>query len=229
MALPQVLDRVSTTFGTTATSHPVAMPTITVAGRLLLIIIDLNQSTGTATTPSGWTLVQSGGTFAHTLVYAKPADGTEGGTTVDVVTSNSVEGAAYCIQVGTWGGSIANDIACAAPSTGTATNPDPPSTSWTWGSFDVLVIACDGHDKTSNATAAPTNYGNLNGIQAGGTFTAAVDIADRSIAAGASPEDPGAFTYGTSSNWTAFTIVIKGSGLPPYPWRVHRMQPRGAR
>lgn len=87
--------------GTGALENPIAgtfqvpYPATTVAGRLLLMhIVATLAGDCTITTPAGWTLVGTvdvGASAGESAVYWKVADGTEGGTNVDVtITAGSV-------------------------------------------------------------------------------------------------------------------------------------------
>ena len=77
-----------TAFTTDATSHLVAMPATVDAGDLLVTLVATDGS-ATLTTPSGWTNLSSvpQSTTVRGSCSYKIAVGTEGGTTVDFVTS----------------------------------------------------------------------------------------------------------------------------------------------
>jgi len=96
---PALADDTTTLFPSETTSHAVTMPTTVNAGELLLVDIHVGSDDTSKdyaiTTPTGWTQVihttlgySSGGESHRSRVgiFAKVADGTEDGTTVDFVT-----------------------------------------------------------------------------------------------------------------------------------------------
>lgn len=221
MALPVVASVTPTVFNSDASTHNCAIPATVNAGDLL-ILVWAQSLTNAITTPSGWTVLcastatsDSGGRGA---VYGKLADGSEAGGTVNVATSGNVRGAAsHVIRITGWFGTIATGIAAGTPATGASANPDPPSTTWAWGTSDVLAIACghamSGSDRVfsgfpSSYTGGTYSAGNSG---AGGFDTAMVATAFRSISGGSSPENPGTFTVGTSVGWLANTIIVRPS------------------
>ncbi len=106
MAFPIVESVTATVFDTAAaTSHLVAMPAVVNSGELLVAEF-VNPGAGTVTTPTGWTQLHttvSGGSVRLGSYY-KVAAGTEGGTTVDFVTSGTVKALAHVYRVSGWHG-----------------------------------------------------------------------------------------------------------------------------
>lgn len=220
MASPTRQSVSGTTFAS-ATSHPVACPATVNLGDLLAMIFGLDGTTTgapTLTTPSGWSILcvrtqaQVAANFVAGIVYAKDAAGTEGGTTVDVVTSAAVVAAAQVYRVTGWGGTLGTDVVAGTPSsTNTGQTIDPPSVSWSWGSLDELIIAATVSDANGwTGPTAPTNYTNLT-VENLGATPVTIASATRALTATASPEDPGVFTWTGASNhpMVAFTIAIK--------------------
>lgn len=228
MTAPSVESLTATPFSSSATAHLVNMPASVTAGWLLLMGFGFSPDT-TVTTPSGWSIVAAKITDTATqIVYGKVADGTEGGTTVDVVTGVARPAAAQVYAISGWGGTLATNVVSGGGNTsgGTPTNaPDPPEVSWTWGALDELFIVFAHATATSTFTAAPTNYTDLTTTQAASAGSANwMASARRAVTADASPEDPGTFTLSATELWVANTIAVKpASKAPPVfsrPWRI---------
>lgn len=233
-APPPVQSVTTSSFTTNATSHAVAMPATVNAGDLLLMFFTVD-SIPTITTPSGWSIVAPKTTTAGNshcaIVYGKKADGTEGGTTVDVVTDTTEQAVAHVYRVTDWGGTLSTDVVAGTPSVASSTNnPNPPSVSWPWGTVDVLVIASEHHSENGDASAAPTNYTNLTVTNTStGTAGAAVGSAWRAMTGATSPEDPGTFSYSTGAYKIANTVAVKAAqALPQRPILVKQAVQRSA-
>jgi hypothetical protein len=194
---------VYTSAGSAVTSAPVTMPINIITGDLLIMVVKLG-STGTATTPTGWTLLSSRSSTGNSYIYYKVSDGSET-THIDVtVTSSNVSAITY--RISNYEGTPEAGFA--------ATNVnDPPSLTTSWSSTKNLVIAACTTRQSNNAfTAAPSGYSNLVtvGDPSSGT-TAHVRLATASIQVNAATENPGAFTTtGTLDNPHSATIAIKG-------------------
>ena len=211
MASPTTVAPTTTAFTASTVNHNVAMPATVNAGELLLLFFQEN-GTSAVTTPSGWSIVVA--RFGGSIIYGKVAAGTEGGGGVNVITGSAETAVAHVYVVAGWGGSLTNDIAAPTTATATSTNPDPPSASWTWGTVDILIITSAGYPANGSASAAPTNYTNLTSTNvASSGEEVSINTARRSRTAAASPENPGVFTFGTSTTWRANTVVV--NGIPP--------------
>jgi hypothetical protein len=88
---------------------------------------------------------------------------------------------------------------------GSSTNSNPPLHTPPNGAKDYLWIATRSGDSTVQATAAPTNYTDLE-TQAGATNSAATAIAIRFL--NAASEDPETFTS-ASEQWVSWTLAIE--------------------
>ena len=222
MASPTVQSITPSTFGTDATAHLVSMPATVDAGDLLLMLFTADGAP-TITTPSGWSIVaaKTDRTSAVcAVIYGKDAAGTEGGTTVDVVTSASEQAAAQVYRITGWGGTLSTDVVAGTPVTAVSADPNPPSVSWTWGTVDVLVIASEHHSANDNASAGPTNYTNLTTTNTATGFAgAAIGSARRAMTAASSPENPAAFTL-ASNDHIANTVAVKGQVDTTTPRRI---------
>ncbi len=201
---PTVASVTESTFSTATTAHAVLMPATVVSGDLLLALLRCDADATSITTPSGWTAKSGAVTGA---LYAKVADGTEGGTTVDFVTDIADEMAAqvYRINKNTWYGDVGIGVTF-ADATATSTTPDPPNLAPGWGTLDILWLAIS-HDTTSTAyTAFPANYTNTINTQETGGDASVVSVR-REL--NASSENPGTFTLAASRLWHARTIAIR--------------------
>lgn len=86
-----------------------------------------------------------------------------------------------------------------------ATNANPPSHTPAGGSADYLWIAAAAIDGQITASAAPTNYSNLQAQAASGATGASIATAERQRTA--SSEDPDTFTTGSQEYVTATLAV----------------------
>jgi len=92
-----------------------------------------------------------------------------------------------------------------ASSQGDSTNSDPAN--FNPGTSAARIWICSRHgDGLTVATAAPTNYGNLQSRTAGGASGASTNTAERSLTA--SSDDPGVFTSSTEQ-WVCLTVAVE--------------------
>lgn len=222
MAFPQVSSITPTAFSTNATQHLVAMPATVDAGDLLLLMIAFDGGP-TITNPSGWTeLLNVPSEQAHgKLVTAKSADGTEDGTTVDVVTSAAEMAGAQVYRITGWHGTIATgvEVGTSNGAGGVTTNSPPAFNPTNWDVDDTLWIAVLTVGTPSAAidvSGYPASY--TNGTETdpvGGTAGALVATARRENATAS--EDAGDFTMSTAPTGSrAFVIAIRpgAAGTP---------------
>ena len=210
LAAPVVTSVTETAFGTDTPNHNVTMPATVNAGNLLIVLFT-NDGDATVTTPTGWSLLASNNTGSHVRlsVYYKIAVGTEGGTTVNFVTSASEQAAAQVYRITDWHGTTPPEISTAATNTTAAPNPaslDPVG----WGVTDTLWLAVAGQDRgdQSGTTTYPASYDyGISTLSANNTASCRTLSARRALAAAS--EDPGAFTIPASEQWVAFTIAVR--------------------
>ena len=192
-----------TSAGTAVTTAPVTMPSNIITGDLLIMVLKVG-STGTATTPTGWTLLSSRSSTGNSYIYYKISDGTENNHTN--VTISTAHASAITYRISNYEGTPEASFA--------ATNVnDPPSLTTSWSSTKNLFIAACTTRQSNNAfTAAPTGYSNLLTIGDPSTGTTThVRLATAVKEANAATDDPAAFTTtGTLDNPHSATIVIKG-------------------
>lgn len=199
-----------------ATAHNVDMPATVNAGDLLLALIT-NDGNATITSPGGgWTqqTTLNSGTAVRGSVWAKVANGTEGGTQVNFVTSASEEMAAqvYKVPAGNWSGSLAG-VEASAVASGSVNNPNPPSLNpGAWGTENTLWLSYAAGSSYTSVNSYPTNHtSGVHTISNTGTAGASTSSAWRTV--NAASEDPGAFSMSTTSDAVAITVAIRPAGF----------------
>ncbi|HUX48691.1 MAG TPA: hypothetical protein VMV76_05970, partial [Dehalococcoidia bacterium] len=210
LAASVVTSVTETAFGTDTTDHNVDMPATVDAGDLLIVLFT-NDGSETVTTPAGWTELASDANGVHVRlsVYYKIAAGTEGGTTVNFVTSAAEEAAAQVYRITDWHGTTPPEISTAA--TGSDAAPDPASLDPVgWDVADTLWLAAAGQNRgdQSGTTAYPASYTDgISTLSSSGPSGCRTHSARRVLAAAS--EDPGAFTIPVPAEWVAFTIAVR--------------------
>jgi len=210
LAAPAVASVTETAFGTDTTNHYINMPATVDVGDLLIVLFT-NDGSATVTTPDGWTQLAStaNGSAVRLSVYYKIAEGTEGGTTVNFVTSVAEQAAAQVYRITNWHGTTPPEISTAA--TGLSTRPNPASLNPVgWDVADTLWLAVAGQDRgdQSGTTAYPASYTDgTSTLSSNGLGNCRTHSARRVLAAAS--ENPGAFTIPASEEWVAFTIAVR--------------------
>lgn len=233
MPFPTVESITETIMGTGfgSNSHNVAMPATVNSGDLLVIVFTFfrnNATTISMTTPSGWTAKYSAVTTYSVeqmgcAVFVRDADGTEGGTTVDVVTpEKTTVASAQVYRITGWSGDIA-DIEYALSSTTVDAfddSPDPPNLALAGATAkDALWLAIvHMNDDADTVDAYPTNY--TDGLHTNVDGQADVATCRREL--NAASEDPGVFTLSFQEHWVTSTVAIpaavpSGSTITPDP------------
>lgn len=208
---PQVDSLTETVFTTNTTSHLVAMPATVEADDLLLMIAAFDGAP-TVTNPAGWSELENEANVSHArLVTAKIAVGTEGGTTVDVVTSVIEGGAAQVFRISPWWGTIATGVVIGARATagGVATN-DPPllaPTSWaTEFTLWLAVLTVATPSTALNVTTYPTSY--TDGTETDpGTTTQGALVASARRQTSSPSQDPDPFVMSVSAAGSASRVI----------------------
>ncbi len=223
MTFPTVQSVTLTTSFGSVTSHPVSMPATVNAGDLLLVLFsnfEASNGAATVTTPGGWSQLFStertaAGQGVRFGAYSISAAGTEGGTTVDFVTSANARAVAYCWHITGWFGTVATGVEAGVANTATTgATPDPPNLAPAWGSADNLWIACYGAAGVQSLVSYPTNYADNNNFDVSGGITGTCSLACASRNLTAASEDPGVFTRSAASlDWVANTIAVRPSSL----------------
>ena len=210
LAAPLVNSVAETAFDTATTNHYVNMPATVNAGDLLIVLFT-NDGTATVITPAGWTALASnaGNGAVRLSVYYKIAGGTEGGTTVNFMTSAAEEATAQVYRITDWHGTTPPEISTAA--TGTSTRPNPASLNPTgWDVADTLWLAVAGQDRgeQDGPTAYPAYYTDgISTLSSEEITSCQTHSACRVLAA--TSENPWPFTIPASEEWIALTIAIR--------------------
>lgn len=208
---PQVDSLTQTPFTTNTTSHLVAMPATVEADDLLLMIAAFDGAP-TITNPAGWTQLENEANVSHArLVTAKISDGTEGGTTVDVVTSVIEGGAAQVFRISPWWGTIATGVAISTRNAvgGVASN-DPPllaPTSWS-AEFTLWLATLTVATPSSplNITTYPTSY--TDGTETDpGTTTQGALVATARRQTSSPSQDPDPFVMSVNATGSASRVI----------------------
>jgi len=212
LAAPVVASVTETAFGTDTTDHYVNMPATVNVGDLLIVLFTNDKNTS-VTTPGGWSLLASDANGANQVrlsAYYKIAAGTEGGTTVNFVTSAIEQAAAQVYRITDWQGTTPPEISAAATDTSTAPDPaflDPAG----WGVSNTLWLAVAGQDRgdQSGTLAYPIGYTEgISTLSSDTTLSCRMHSARRVLLT-ATSEDPGPFTIPVTEQWIAFTIAVR--------------------
>lgn len=211
MAFPVDQDRVTTDSATSGTSHSLNLPGSIASGDYLVAAVRCPAST-TISWPAGWTEQEQSNADAsddETSIAWRVADGTEGATiTITLGTSRVLVGICYRITG-------ANGIAFSASTVGSASQPDSPNlTDILTSARDILWLSLGGCDDSETLTSGPTSYSNatVQGSTATGTSGCTVYGASRQL--NAASENPGAWTLGSTSIWTAWTVALSDVAFP---------------
>jgi hypothetical protein len=207
---PAVASVRQTTFGTDTTDHYVNMPATVSAGDLLIVLFT-NDGNAAVSPPVGWSSLASGanGEAVRLSVYYRIASGTEGGTSINLVTSDVEQAAAQVYRITDWNGTTPPEISAAA--TDATPAPNPPSLNPAgWDVADTLWLAVAGQDRGDQAgtTTYPASYADGIGTLSSGVLGNCRTLSARRVHAAAS-ENPGAFTVPVGEEWVAFTIAVR--------------------
>ena len=180
-------------------------------GDRIYVFLTADGNPTLSTAAAGWNKVgqisEAGGAVTHALFYFESADGAAIPIPQFDSTASEQYSAVY-IHVRPGAGNTLSHLTIGT-SQGSSTNSDPASiTNNSGGSLDLLVICSRGGDSTTTASAAPTNYSNLQTRAGGGTNGASTNTADRTVTiANSGTEDPGVFTS-SSEQWACITVGI---------------------
>lgn len=193
-------------------NHTVNLPAGINAGDLLLVFFasDGNPTIGF---PGGWTCLfqewAAGGSPAVRFgCWYRIADGGEGAT-INVTTSASERSAHTSYRIVDYFGVPEAGTPVAS---GPTPNPDPPSSSPSWGALDTLWLAACGYDSNKTVTFYPTNYTDGRNDLANQVDGCGVGTARREL--NAASENPGTFTISGNDQWVANTVAIQPKSIP---------------
>lgn len=121
---PSIKDQIDQVYGSTS-SLAVTMPTTVEAGDLLLIQA-ANHVSETFNSPSGWTkLFEASGNTQKSAIFARKADGSEGGSQVIIpLGGTSVSAITRSFRIVDWSGDMAGVLVYSDSFSGTS--PTPP-------------------------------------------------------------------------------------------------------
>lgn len=214
MAFPVPTRTTGTTgAGSNVTAHVVDLPAVG-AGDLLIVAFGMDTNgSRTMTPPADWTeiLDDDGGAVDNWAIAAYRIFASGQGATTVTFTSSAVERGAYHVfhyAAGSWHGTTPPEASVVAIATSTA--PDSPSLTASWGADDNQWISFAVREGNAAAPSAyPTNYGNGANTAEGTVGGASLASAWRDL--NAATENPGAYTTPASTEWVAFTIVVRGA------------------
>lgn len=197
---------------TSGTTHNISLGATVNAGDLLIIIAasDGGEVDVPVTAASGWTTIEDfSSASAGAAVFKKLADGTEGGTTINVTTSSTEALAAQCYRITGWGGTIATHVVVVAtPGAGTDATAECPALTSGFGAVSTLWICACATSTATLLSSGPTNYTTTyNGSS--GTGFGQLATAWRQLSAAS--ETPGPFTLAAATIWTTTTLAVKGT------------------
>jgi hypothetical protein len=211
MPFPQVAERLAVQV-LVGTSVNVAMPAVVNTGDGLLIIgranIEFSATPGTFTAIANSPVLPS---RVHSYAYAKTADGSEGGGTVNFQfpVSATMRVWVYRITAGSWRGLVAAIEGTGASHDTVGQDPDPPSLTPSWGADDNLWVISGGVRSAAGTTVSyPSGYSN------GDSNAFIAFVANREL--NATTEDPGVFDIdGANAGFSAVTVAIRGAPATP--------------
>jgi hypothetical protein len=199
---PTIEDVVPTTGSGFQTSTTIDLPDDPEPGELFLVFAGARHETETVF-PAGWTRIadQDSGETDHSrlAVAYRVSDGTE--TDVTVTSNASFHAKAFLVS-----GHDPNFLPEATTTSGTsATAPDPPSISPSWGDSSTLAFAftslgLGGGPSVTTYPCADTDSDDEHTTQ----FTTAICSDETS----GSSINPGAFTMSANDGWAAATVVV---------------------
>lgn len=215
MAFPQTSAPTESSFAT-GTSHLVSMPGTVNNGDLLrMLVSSRQQALDTITTPAGWTEKwESHSNQTRAALYLKIGDGTEGGTTVDVVTNASHPVSAQVHRITDWFGSLAA-VEAGTEVAEVVNNPNPPSLTASWGALDNLwFVDTGGADDDATASAYPAGFGNGADTVSGGGINAGCEVGTAWKEDAVATLDPGTFTWSEAETFITNILVIRPAASP---------------
>lgn len=212
---PEPTERI-VTMSAAGTSHTINYPTSTADGDTLLLVVGKDETGGTITLPGGWTTLDDVDSGVHQAVFAwQTADGTEGGTTFSISSSDSQQLSAHVWRI--TGGGTPQVAVDETQSTGTVS---PPSLNMGSSGATLWITGCVAEDNPATwIDTVPSNY--FNAVQSlRPNDGVAVDISTFERVATAQSESPGSWVqdeYSTARGLIAFTIGIAAASTPPEP------------
>jgi hypothetical protein len=182
-------------------THLITLPTGIVNGEMLVVVFSTDADPGVSiSSGSGWVELdeQNEGNDVAGAIYWKIANGSDALTLATAGGGQQSSHISYRI-------SGASSI-FVNNANGNGTNSNPTTLTPDLGSREYLWIATRSGDASTVATAAPTDFSDLQ-TQAGGADGASTNSAVRTFTG--SSLNPGSFTS-ANEQWVSFTIAISG-------------------
>lgn len=186
-----------------ANSFTPTLPSSIKPGELLLCVFSVDGNP--TVSASDWNKLGQGsnGTDVTQAIFWKISNGND---TLTVTTSNNQQASAVTLRIRNASAVVFREFF-----NGSSTNSSPSDLYMSFKQSYLWIVTRSG-DSTVVATAAPTNYGNLQTATAGGTSGASTNTAEYQVFTNL--QEPGNFTSNTEQ-WVAATLaVIPRYGLP---------------
>lgn len=205
---PKSESTTETSFNSSSTDHNVQMPATVLSGELLFINIALAGSSPIE--PSGWfTIWNETNSSCNHAVFYRFANGTEGGTTVNVQSSSGANGAAHVRRI-----SGTNQfILYGTPSTGSSANPNPPSISNAYYESGLWIAFAGASDDDESFTGFPSGFTDGVSTLSGGGLNNSAEVGSAILEYSELTVDAGAFTLSNAEAWIAGTVQISPLGI----------------
>lgn len=188
-----------------------SMPAAVSAGDLLLALVGMDSATTTITTPNGWTVLIPGDPAQDPTIaiYGKVAVGTEGGTTVDFVTSTSERGTAHVYRCSAWQGTLDGIVVALG---GTPVGSAYIGLSIGSTAKDVLWIVGQGKSTTNTWGTVPSGYGNETKSNVSEDSTSSCSIASATRTNAAASETVSTLWNTSASTWIGILVAVLPAG-----------------
>lgn len=210
LTIDPVVGNTATTFNSTREVHLINLPAVVNPGDYLLVSFCSRGSLPHTVWSAGWDQIAEFDNLVTTnSIYAKIADGTEGGGTMSVTVSVSRTGAAIA-----WSFDAAT-VDTTQPIEAVIrdfANPDCPAITPSWGPRNTLIIACVWcGDAPYSVDTTPAGYSGLIEVDNGLNNDAGIYAMTRLVTA--ATEDPDEYTDTGSGSDTNCTIAVPGAIL----------------
>ena len=190
-------------------NHDIVLPAGLTTGNLLILAISCD-GIPTLTIPSFWTQLGNGVNTTTNRLYVGYGfvDGNEDN---DLVWESSASEQSSTRVWEVTGAHASTPPECSVVTAGASVNPD-----WAnldpagWATEDTLWMAFCGCDAVSILTVAPTNYGSIETLAAGGSTGASLSKCHRNGAIAS--DNPATGTININDQWATFLIAIRPAG-----------------
>jgi lysophospholipase L1-like esterase len=208
---------------TTGTAHTINLPTGIQSGDLIIIFWVDATTTGSVSTPSGFTQLYSSTVGSRIRrAWYKIATGSETDTVIVTGAEERSAHTSYRILAGTFQGiPVAGSVVA-----GIDNSPNPPNLAPSWGSYKTLWIAAS-HSEGDIGGAVPNGYGDYALGYTNSTGSAHVRMMTAHRLLEAASENPVEFSLNQNRNWAANVVAVQGANITPPFKPVLRLMPLG--